>query len=204
MHFEKSWVTILAKQPENPTLDSIFVMIYLIDFGFSFNILYVYNLLNLFSILIMDYIYSQRYLSRLERVLTDYGLPLSEQDWENLGHENPLIAAELAYNIDAEGHFGSTRLQQLNQDQRHAYDSILTSIATTPTKAQFFIHGPAVTGKTFLYKCICHYYRSQGKIVLCVASSGIAALLLPGGCTAHFRFAIPLQIHDQSVCYIHN
>ena len=29
--------------------------------------------------------------------------------------------------------------------------------------------------------------RSQGKIALAMASSGIAALLLPGGTTAHYR-----------------
>jgi len=53
-----------------------------------------------------------------------------------------------------------------------------------------------------IYKCLCHYYRGQGKIVLCVASSGIAALLLPGGRTAHSRFSIPLDIHEQSMCRI--
>ena len=53
--------------------------------------------------------------------------------------------------------------------------------------------GPAGTGKTFLYNCLCSYLRARGKIVLCVASSGIAAQLLPGGRTAHLRFKIPLS-----------
>ncbi|XP_016168754.1 uncharacterized protein LOC107611328 [Arachis ipaensis] len=39
-------------------------------------------------------------------------------------------------------------------------------------------------------------------IVLTVALSGIAALLLPGGRTAHSRFAIPLMVHEDSVCNI--
>lgn len=43
------------------------------------------------------------------------------------------------------------------------------------------------------------------KIVLCCASSGIAALLLPGGRTSHSRFKIPLQITESSTCAIsHN
>jgi hypothetical protein len=42
--------------------------------------------------------------------------------------------------------------------------------------------------------------RAQGKIVLCVASSGIAALLLIGGRTAHSVFKIPIPVHDQSLC----
>jgi hypothetical protein len=38
--------------------------------------------------------------------------------------------------------------------------------------------------------------------VLAVASSGIASLLLPGGRTAHSRFKIPIDLHDESTCNI--
>lgn len=34
------------------------------------------------------------------------------------------------------------------------------------------------------------------------ASSGIASLLLAGGRTAHSRFAIPININEDSICYI--
>ncbi|KAG2048688.1 hypothetical protein BDR06DRAFT_866780, partial [Suillus hirtellus] len=44
--------------------------------------------------------------------------------------------------------------------------------------------------------------RAEGKIVLCVASSGIASLLLPGGCTAYSQFKIPIPIHEDSSCNI--
>ncbi|GJV36392.1 ATP-dependent DNA helicase PIF1-like protein [Tanacetum coccineum] len=44
--------------------------------------------------------------------------------------------------------------------------------------------------------------RSKGDIVLNVASSGIAALLLEGGRTAHSRFAIPINILEDSMCHI--
>ncbi|GKA51259.1 putative reverse transcriptase domain-containing protein, partial [Tanacetum coccineum] len=46
------------------------------------------------------------------------------------------------------------------------------------------------TGKTFLYKTLTAALRSKGQIVLNVASSGIASLLLDGGRTAHSRFAM--------------
>ncbi|KAG5583393.1 hypothetical protein H5410_054020 [Solanum commersonii] len=42
--------------------------------------------------------------------------------------------------------------------------------------------------------------RSKGDVVLTVASSGIASLLLPGGRTAHSRFVIPLNITEDSTC----
>ncbi|KAH7544828.1 hypothetical protein FEM48_Zijuj01G0027600 [Ziziphus jujuba var. spinosa] len=44
--------------------------------------------------------------------------------------------------------------------------------------------------------------RSKGKIVLTVASSGIAFLFLTGGRTAHSRFAIPLAPNEDSTCNI--
>jgi hypothetical protein len=38
--------------------------------------------------------------------------------------------------------------------------------------------------------------------VICVASSGIVALLLEGDCTAHSHFKIPLELSDTSSCAI--
>ncbi|KAL1343978.1 hypothetical protein AAHE18_08G015400 [Arachis hypogaea] len=46
------------------------------------------------------------------------------------------------------------------------------------------------------------YLRCGGNIVLNVASSGIASLLLPNGCTAHSGFKIPLSINEDSICNI--
>ncbi|GJZ63805.1 ATP-dependent DNA helicase PIF1-like protein, partial [Tanacetum coccineum] len=44
--------------------------------------------------------------------------------------------------------------------------------------------------------------RSERKIVLAIASSGIASLLLPAGRTAHSRFVIPLELLENSTCGI--
>ncbi|KAL3638423.1 hypothetical protein CASFOL_017794 [Castilleja foliolosa] len=43
---------------------------------------------------------------------------------------------------------------------------------------------------------------SSGKIVLAVAASGIASLLLPSGRTAHSRFKIPIDLTDEASCHI--
>lgn len=59
------------------------------------------------------------------------------------------------------------------------------------------IDAPAGTGKTYTEKVIAARLRSEGYIVLIVASTGIAALQLPGGWTAHSMFKLPL--HDQVV-----
>ncbi|GJR17971.1 putative RNA-directed DNA polymerase [Tanacetum coccineum] len=56
--------------------------------------------------------------------------------------------------------------------------------------------------KTFLWKTIIYALRAEGKIVLEVASSGVASLLLPAGRTARSRFKLPLDLSDTSVCSI--
>ncbi|XP_071723352.1 uncharacterized protein [Rutidosis leptorrhynchoides] len=66
----------------------------------------------------------------------------------------------------------------------------------------FFIYGFGVTGKTYLYEIIASKLRSESRIVLTVASSGIAALLLPEGQTAHSIFSIPINIHEFSTCSV--
>ncbi|XP_074321815.1 uncharacterized protein LOC141659014 [Silene latifolia] len=42
--------------------------------------------------------------------------------------------------------------------------------------------------------------QSKGKIVVAVASSGIAATLIPSGVTAHSRLSIPLNVNEDSSC----
>jgi hypothetical protein len=67
----------------------------------------------------------------------------------------------------------------------------------------FYVDGPAGTGKTDLYHSVFHLVRSLGLIVLCVASSGIASLLLPRGRTSHSRFGLPVPVPlDECVCHV--
>jgi hypothetical protein len=65
-----------------------------------------------------------------------------------------------------------------------------------------FIHSAGGCGKTFLCNTIAATVRARGQVALCVASSGIAALLLDGGRTAHSRFKIPIQIDETSIAAI--
>ena len=55
----------------------------------------------------------------------------------------------------------------------------------------------------YLYNTLCHCVHVNGWITLCVASSGIAALLLPGGQTAHSTFCIPVKdLCEDSTCQV--
>ncbi|XP_031247631.1 uncharacterized protein LOC116105338 [Pistacia vera] len=66
----------------------------------------------------------------------------------------------------------------------------------------FFVYEHGGTCKTFLWSTIIAKLRFEGKLVLFVATSGIAALLLPGGRIAHSRFWIPLDVTNKSTCDI--
>ncbi|CAN1801342.1 hypothetical protein LINPERHAP1_LOCUS22925 [Linum perenne] len=66
----------------------------------------------------------------------------------------------------------------------------------------FFIDGYGGTGKKKFWQVISMKLRAEKKVALCVASSGIAALLMTGGRTAHSRFHTPIDVHSTSTCHI--
>ena len=140
-------------------------------------------------------------LCQYERTLAEYGMPESQLRWQE-PVQNQLVAAQRNFNLAEQQAQLDVQLPQLNSGQRAAYDTIMHAINTDPEHAHFFVQGPGGTGKTFLYTAICRSMRARGDIVLCVASSGIAAQLLPGGTTAHSRFKIPLQCFDGTTCNV--
>ena len=90
-----------------------------------------------------------------------------------------------------------------NHGQRMAFDRIVDAIQGQPVpKKIFFIDGPGGTGKSFLYNTLIAHVHGLNQGVIAVASSGIAALILHGGRTAHSTFKVPLKIHSDSTCNI--
>ncbi|XP_075092004.1 uncharacterized protein LOC142172125 [Nicotiana tabacum] len=77
--------------------------------------------------------------------------------------------------------------------------SILEKEAKEKPRA-FFVDGPGITEKTFLYRALLATVRSKGYIALATATSGVAASILPGGRTAHSRFKITIDI-DKNFSY---
>ena len=115
---------------------------------------------------------------------------------------NRLIAEQLSYNREMEQADFESRLPRLNVEQGSAFERIISSIEEEQGKI-FFLHGSGGTGKTFVYNTICAKLRSEGIIILCVSSSGISALLIHGGRTAHSTFKIPIdQLGEDSICNI--
>ena len=127
-------------------------------------------------------------------------MPLPQNDWA-AAVGNRFIAEQRSYNVDEQSQLATQRIPTLNPAQRSSFDAIVNAVETQSGQT-FFLHGPGGTGKTYVYNTLCYFLRGQGKIVLCVASSGIASLLLIGGWTSHSTFKIPIEIHESSTCAI--
>ncbi|XP_010451894.1 PREDICTED: uncharacterized protein LOC104734087 [Camelina sativa] len=89
----------------------------------------------------------------------------------------------------------------MTAEQRGIYNDITDAVLKN-LGGVFFVYGFGGTSKTFMWKTLSAAIRSRGMIVLNVASSGIASLLLEGGRTAHSRFAIPINVNDYTLCRI--
>ncbi|XP_071731636.1 uncharacterized protein [Rutidosis leptorrhynchoides] len=114
---------------------------------------------------------------------------------------NMLIHDEMAYDVETLEEEHESYHSSLNTEQKYAYDTIIESV-NAQQGGVFFLYGYGGTGKTFVWKTIAASIRSRGDIVINVASNGIAALLLTGGRTAHSRFAIPINVLEDSYCSI--
>jgi hypothetical protein len=87
----------------------------------------------------------------------------------------------------------------LNEEQQAAYNEIMSTIDSDHGDL-FFVDGPGGTEKTYLYRALLATIRSQNKIVVAIARSGVAASIMPSGRTAHLCFKIPLILDDRAFC----
>ncbi|RYR48505.1 hypothetical protein Ahy_A07g034527 [Arachis hypogaea] len=142
-------------------------------------------------------------LMDIDKILRSYGktlkdyppMPFATEIDSSLLTER-VIREELNFNRDDLKKNASDMLAIATIERRYAFDKIVT------TGSFFFVYGHGGTGKIFLWNLMSAEIRSRGDIVLNVAPSGIASLLLPNRRTAHSRFKIPLNITEDSVCNI--
>lgn len=87
--------------------------------------------------------------------------------------------------------FVQSNITKLNIQQKHVYDTIMQAVSNN-ADGLYFLDAPGGTGKTFVISLILATIRSEQKIALALASSGIAATLLEGGRTAHSALKLPL------------
>ncbi len=140
--------------------------------------------------------------ARKGKTLEDFELPIPAQ----LAAPRDVVVFEerARYNVTRQTHQLARDVPLLNQHQRSIYNNVIDAVHDPrPLDKTFFVDGLAGAGKTFLYGCLLSRVRSIGDIALSMASSGIAALLLEGGCTAHSHFKIPVaSLCGSSACYV--
>ncbi|XP_074362184.1 uncharacterized protein LOC141702388 [Apium graveolens] len=88
-----------------------------------------------------------------------------------------------------------------NTEQLEVYNAIMQSVDKREG-GKFFCYGSGGCGKTFLWRTIISKLRARCDTVLPVASSGIAATLMPGGRTARSKFKTPIVLDEHSMCLI--
>ncbi|KAI5438474.1 hypothetical protein KIW84_024275 [Lathyrus oleraceus] len=144
-------------------------------------------------------------LKDLNELLNLHGKKIQDYDLPSLppntidGDAIPtLIQEDLAVDIPNEE---IEFVAKLNNDQMIAFKTIMNVIVQKHSGI-FFVDGLGGTSRTFLYRTLMASLRSRGEIVLATTSSGIAAILLPGGRIAHSRFKIPIDIQPSSICGI--
>ena len=119
---------------------------------------------------------------------------------------NHLLQLQLSSSSDDIQH-QMDRLSILNAEQHAIFDAVLASINSIPNYENrqnvFFVDGPAGSGKTELFRMILAKVRSEGKVALATAISGIAATnFAPLGRTLHYISGLPICLHETSMCIL--
>ncbi|KAM3257173.1 hypothetical protein ACQJBY_049478 [Aegilops geniculata] len=132
--------------------------------------------------------------------ILDYNLP-AKSTYDGVPLQGDMVTDALDVDVVSLLAKAEAMYHKLNKDQLYAYESILERIRSDKP-GFFFVSGYGGTGKTFLWNALDAYLRGHERVVLAVASSGVAALLLPMGRTAHSRFKIPIDLADNGTCDI--
>ena len=136
-------------------------------------------------------------------LIEDLCLQITSKVLNQLGIPSPNRSAAASFDVELhrEQYYNTADLlsyvqsntPKLTLEQKGVYDQIIQA-ANSGVGEIFFLDAPGGTGKTFLIRLILATIRSQKDIALALASSGIAATLLPGGRTAHSALKLPLNL----------
>ncbi|OIW15606.1 hypothetical protein TanjilG_08182 [Lupinus angustifolius] len=145
----------------------------------------------------------EKLLEGNRRSLKDYPLMPYPNGYVTSQLGNRLIYQELNYDTDELKRNFHSLFNSLTEEQYNIFQTIMQFVNRQEVH-MFFLYGYyGGTGKTHMWRTLTYALRSQKHIVLTVAASGIASLLLPGSRTTHSKFKIPVPTFDNSVCNIH-
>ena len=145
-----------------------------------------------------------RALSQIDLMLSKHGKTTFSVGLPPVQHNNSEYDRLLsAFDNDEMLRQANDLIPNINTEQRTLFDAVTLSV-NSKAGGVVMIDAPAGSGKTFTMCALSANLRANGKLVLCTVSTGIAALLLPGGLTAHSTFKIPFgdNLLEGSLCNV--
>ena len=130
--------------------------------------------------------------------MVKFGLPAPTGDMDTI-IGNQVIEQELDYDKDFEHEFSESNYCRYNEGQKAVHDKIVTA-TVDKTGELIFVAAPGGTGKSYVLNTVMAELRSEGLIVLAMATSGIGSTLLKGGGTVHGKCKVSIDLTETSMC----
>uniref|UniRef100_A0A0R0GLI9 ATP-dependent DNA helicase n=1 Tax=Glycine max TaxID=3847 RepID=A0A0R0GLI9_SOYBN len=144
---------------------------------------------------------SEKLLQSNNKSLMDFP-SMPQPDIDLIGEKgNMLIYDELNYDRKVLAKECIHLMSNMTLEQRKNFDKI-TERVNENKPGLFFLYGYGGIGKTYIWKALFAAFRSKTEIVLTVAFCGIATFLIPRGRIVYSRFAIPINVDENSICNI--
>jgi len=131
--------------------------------------------------------------------LTDFNLPQPIKDRDSLiayQHFEEIRIQSESTNMDFEREQYENMRSAMNSEQLTLINTLnaeLADIKNKNTAKCYFIDAPGGTGKTYCLNAFIHHCLSLQLNIIVTSYSGVAALLLRNGRTAHLQFKFPLN-----------
>jgi hypothetical protein len=169
------------------------------------------NPIELFNMFCCDLIYGdvdedscRECLKDLDRIMrVTFGKSLRDAEFQfdlgDISDDGDMLLPPII-NVDANLPLLERLSSLLTAEQHNAASSVMESVTNQIGFNVFAVLCSAGTGKTLFANFVACSLRAQGRIVVCVAASALAASLLEGGHTAHHTLHIPIPANDATFC----
>ena len=141
----------------------------------------------------------KRRLQKEDLSMEQFHLPQPDSRVIEAAEELTMLQEETHYNTESLKNVVQQEYQILNEGQKKVFTEVMDSVNNHRGKI-FCLNAGGGTGKTTTSNLLLANIRSQGRVALATAVSGIAATLLDNGRTIHSRCKIPLKIEENSTC----
>ena len=130
-----------------------------------------------------------------------FNLPEPDISVIEANEEARMLEEETNYNTESLKELVLQKYQILNEGQKKVFNEVMNSVNCKSGKV-FCLSAGGGTGKTTISNLLLAKVRSQKKVALATAVSGIAATLLDNGRTLHSRCKVPIKIKENSTCFM--